>query len=81
MTAPDPVTPAYLRSLIEGAGISQGQAAQMLRVDPRTLRRWLAGDRACPWMAAELLRRMVNEPGPDEIDDEEAFIREVEAVS
>ena len=63
MISPDPVTPAYLRSLIEGAGISQGQAARMLRVDPRTLRRWLAGDRACPWMAAELLRRMITNPG------------------
>jgi transcriptional regulator with XRE-family HTH domain len=33
--------PAYLRDLLEAAGLSQQQAAHALGVDPRTLRRWL----------------------------------------
>jgi transcriptional regulator with XRE-family HTH domain len=33
--------PAYLRDLLEAAGLSQQQAAFAIGVDPRTLRRWL----------------------------------------
>lgn len=62
--APDPVPAGYLRGLIVAAGISQQEAARRLHVDPATLRRWLspptrASHRACPWAAAELLRRIV----------------------
>jgi DNA-binding transcriptional regulator YiaG len=61
---PDPVPAGYLRGLIAAAGISQQEAARRLHVDPATLRRWLspptrASHRACPWAAAELLRRIV----------------------
>jgi hypothetical protein len=56
--APDPVTTAYLLQLIDMAGISQQEAARQLRVDPRTMRRWLAGDCSIPWANAELLRRL-----------------------
>lgn len=56
--APDPVPPAYVRDLCERIG-GQREAARALHVDERTVRRWVAGDRACPWAAAELLRRMV----------------------
>jgi len=34
----------------------QLSAARLLHVDGRTVRRWVAGDRTCHWMAAELLR-------------------------
>lgn len=63
MKAPNPVPHGYLRRLIEGAGLTQGEAADMLRVDPSTMRRWLMpptcpSHRQVPWAAAELLRRM-----------------------
>ena len=66
MITPDPVPPDYLRSLIDGAGITQGEAARLLHVDPATLRRWVsppstASHRECPWAAAELLRRILAE--------------------
>jgi DNA-binding transcriptional regulator YdaS (Cro superfamily) len=35
---------------------SQRAAARFLRVNERTVRRWVAGDRAIPWHAMELLR-------------------------
>ena len=57
--APDPVTPGYVLQLIDMAGISQQEAARQLRVDPRTMRRWLAGERSCSWANAELLRRLL----------------------
>jgi DNA-binding transcriptional regulator YdaS (Cro superfamily) len=34
----------------------QREAAKFLRVNERTIRRWVAGDRAIPWHAMELLR-------------------------
>jgi hypothetical protein len=63
---PDPVPPQYLRGLIASAGITQGNAAKLLHVDPTTLRKWLApptaaSHRACPWAAAELLRRIAED--------------------
>jgi transcriptional regulator with XRE-family HTH domain len=57
--APDPTPPDWLRALIEGAGITQREAARRLHVEERSIRRWLAGDRAIPWSAAELLRRLL----------------------
>ena len=64
--APDPVPQEWLRSLIEGAGITQGEAARLLHVSPQVMRRWVAPDdasmaRSCPWPAAELLRRILAE--------------------
>ena len=64
---PDPVPPAWLHELIEIGGITQGEAARRLHVDPTTLRKWVApitsaSHRNCPWAAAELLRRMLIQP-------------------
>jgi hypothetical protein len=36
------ITPAMVREQIERLGWTQGEAAAYLRVDPRTMRRWLA---------------------------------------
>lgn len=58
--APHPVTITYLLALCEQVG-GQRAAARLIRVSDRTLRRWIAGDFACPWCAAELLRRMAQE--------------------
>ncbi len=54
---------AYMRSLIDAAGVSQREAARMLHVNDRTLRRWLehpgsAGYVAPPWAAVEAFKRM-----------------------
>lgn len=59
--APDPVPPAYIRAMADRVG-GQRAAARLLHVDERTLRRWVAGDRSCPWAVAELLRRMALGP-------------------
>ena len=39
----------YLRSLIEGAGISQRQAAEAIGIAPRTMRAYLSGFRPIPY--------------------------------
>lgn len=58
--APNPVTIPYLLALCEQVG-GQRAAARLLRVNERTLRRWVSGDSECPWCAAELLRRLAKE--------------------
>ena len=65
MQAPDPVTPEYMRELIEGAGMTQGEAARLLRMSPRAVRFWLAGDRAIPWAMAECLRAYLARKPPN----------------
>ena len=58
MTAtPDPVGPDCIRKLCIGVG-GQMAASRLLHVDGRTVRRWVSGKTGCPWMAAELLRRI-----------------------
>jgi len=49
------MTPAELRDLIERAGITQARAAELAGVADRTLRQYLAGDRAIPLSASGLL--------------------------
>jgi DNA-binding transcriptional regulator YdaS (Cro superfamily) len=55
VTAPDPVPADYVRHLCNRVG-GQLAAARLLHVDGRTVRKWVAGDRTCPWASAELLR-------------------------
>jgi hypothetical protein len=51
----------YLRKLIKTAGIKQKTVADLLKVDERTVRRWIAKKKSArrnpPWHAVELLRR------------------------
>lgn len=63
--APDPVPPEYLRDLIEGVGMTQSEAARLLRVAPRTVRSWLAAERAIPWAMAECLRAYLARKPPN----------------
>lgn len=43
------MTPADLRAVIEASGLSQSAYARWVLVrDPRTIRRWLAGDAPIP---------------------------------
>jgi DNA-binding transcriptional regulator YiaG len=53
---PIPVTRVWLLALLSEHGATQCGAARMLRINPRTMRRWCAGDSTMPWAAAELLR-------------------------
>lgn len=42
------MTPADLRSALDRLGLSQQAAARLWGVNPRTVRRWLAGDQDIP---------------------------------
>lgn len=45
MIFPEPgYTPANLRALIEGSGLTQAAASSLIGVNPKTLRRWLVED-------------------------------------
>ena len=43
-----------------GHGMNATQVAALLHVAPRTVRAWLSGQNPAPYMAAELLRRIVD---------------------
>ena len=42
-------SPDYLRSLIEGAGISQREASRIIGINERTMRFYLQGKYDCPY--------------------------------
>lgn len=50
------MTPADFRAALDRLELSQSEAARRLGVDPRTVRRWIAGDRRIPGPVVELLR-------------------------
>ena len=53
-------TGAHLRSLVHATGLSQAKCAERIGVDPRTMRRYLAGDVRIPYaveFAVECLAR------------------------
>ena len=55
-----PSNPDLLRSAIEASGLSARRfAVDVLAVDERTVRRWLAGDRDMPGPAVQLCRLVV----------------------
>jgi DNA-binding transcriptional regulator YiaG len=49
------VTAAQFRAAIDRLGLNQLEAAHLLRVDGRTVRRWIAGDREIPGPAIAFL--------------------------
>jgi transcriptional regulator with XRE-family HTH domain len=49
------MTPAQLRDIIERGGITQARAAELAGVAPRTMRQYLAGDRAIPLSVSGML--------------------------
>jgi transcriptional regulator with XRE-family HTH domain len=49
------MTPEQLRDLIARAGLTQARAANLAGVADRTMRQYLAGDRAMPLSASGLL--------------------------
>lgn len=49
----------YLAELIESTGMTQEQLGKVLNVAPRTIRKWLAGDRHFPYTAQFALECLV----------------------
>jgi DNA-binding transcriptional regulator YiaG len=57
------MTPTELRALLNRLGLTTGAAARLTRTDPRTFRRWLAGEQD-PLPSAILLLQLADEvPG------------------
>ena len=50
--------PDYLRSLIEGAGLTQSAAAKQIGIAPRSMRAYLAGDRPIPYTVQYAIERL-----------------------
>jgi DNA-binding transcriptional regulator YiaG len=57
------VTPAELRALLKRLGLSQIEAALLLGVDVRTMRRWMMAEREMPEPAVRLLWACEHYPG------------------
>ena len=53
--------PQYLAELIVSTGLTQPQLAAIIGHDPRTIRRWLAGDRKFPYSLQFMLEVLVLE--------------------
>ena len=53
------MTQDQLRAAIETLGTSQAALARLVGVNPRTMRRWIAGDSPIPRTAAILIRTKV----------------------
>jgi len=49
------MTPSQLKQHLQRVGIGQMEAARRLKVNPRTVRRWVAGDSPIPEAAAQLV--------------------------
>jgi len=53
------MTPKQFQAAIDRLGLSQVGAARLVGADPRTSRRWVAGDRSIPEPVAIILRLMI----------------------
>jgi transcriptional regulator with XRE-family HTH domain len=53
------MTPAQLTKALKQADLSQSEAARRLGIDPRTMRRYIAGDLAIPLVAELALRYVI----------------------
>lgn len=49
------MTPSELKRHLKRVGIGQMEAARRLKVNPRTVRRWVAGDSPIPEAVAQLV--------------------------
>jgi hypothetical protein len=54
------MTPNQFRKALERLGLTQTEAAPLLGVQPRAVRRWLAGDREIPNASVILVLLMLN---------------------
>ena len=55
-------SPDYLRSLIEGAGLSQRAAARAIGLSERTIRYYLSGQREAPYTVQFALECLTQSP-------------------
>jgi len=55
------MTPADLRAALARLGLSQSEAARYCGVDPRSMRRWLRGDRRIPGPVVELVKTWLSQ--------------------
>jgi hypothetical protein len=53
------MSPAQFQKAIDRLGLSQVAAAKLVGADPRTARKWVAGDNKVPECVAILLRLML----------------------
>lgn len=56
---PSPMPPDELRTALAKLSLTQTEAAEVLGVTPRTMRRWASGEIVCSGPAAIVLRLMV----------------------
>ena len=49
------MTPSELKRHLQRVGMGQMEAARCLKVNPRTVRRWIAGDSPIPEAVAQLV--------------------------
>lgn len=54
------MTPKQFQAAIDRLGLSQVAAARLIGADPRTARKWAAGDNAVPECVAILLRLLMS---------------------
>jgi len=57
------MTAKQLATFLEKAKLSQSEAARQLGIDPRTMRRYIAGDTPVPRMVEYALRYIVSKGG------------------
>jgi len=55
------MTPQQFRHVLRQLGLNQVQAAKRLGINPRTLRRWVAGDSRIPESVSLLLELLLRE--------------------
>ena len=58
------MTPEQFRTALAALGLSQSGFARVARVDPRTVRKWAAGDRAIPGPVVVLLELLAAQKRP-----------------
>ena len=54
--------PSELAKAIDASGLSARSFAALIRVDERTVRRWLAGDREVPGPVEVIARAIIRDP-------------------
>ena len=56
------MTPADLRAALAALELTQGGFARLVRVDARTVRRWVAGDREIPGPVIAIVEWLTERP-------------------
>jgi DNA-binding transcriptional regulator YiaG len=59
----EPMTPDEIRSTLARLELTTNRAAQLVGVDDRTMRKWLAGERGMPEPVIRLLRLVLEDRG------------------